>query len=168
MRPTYLALILAATACAPRASPAPPGESPPAESADGGSYAITLYRSPCPSRCPVYSLTVTPSGLVTYQGTAEVRRLGTATSRVSSARVDALVRELEAAGYFGFASRYRPSEPGCGRYVPSYQSVITSVRLGNRTKRIEHDHGCGDAPQALEALERRIDEVLGSERWTGR
>jgi hypothetical protein len=35
-------------------------------------------------------------------------------------------------------------------------------------KRIEHDHGCGAAPMALRVLESRIDEVLGSERWTGR
>jgi hypothetical protein len=35
-------------------------------------------------------------------------------------------------------------------------------------KTIEHDHGCGAAPMALRVLESRIDEVLGSERWTGR
>jgi hypothetical protein len=46
--------------------------------------------------------------------------------------------------------------------------VITSVRLGERHKRIEHDHGCGNAPEALSVLERRIDEVLGTERWTRR
>jgi hypothetical protein len=46
--------------------------------------------------------------------------------------------------------------------------VITSVRLADRSKQIEHDHGCGGAPLALNVLESRIDEALGSERWTGR
>jgi hypothetical protein len=79
-----------------------------------------------------------------------------------------LLHELEAAGYFLFADRYRPSEPVCGRYVPDAPTVITSVRLRDRVKRIEHDQGCGNAPQALTVLERRIDEVLGTRRWTHR
>jgi hypothetical protein len=82
--------------------------------------------------------------------------------------VDALLGELEAAGYFDFASRYRPDEPVCGRYVPDAPTVITSARLGDRIKRIEHDHGCGSPPLALGVLESRIDEVLGAGRWTGR
>jgi hypothetical protein len=105
---------------------------------------------------------------VTYEGREEVRRRGTETASIPRARVDALVAELDAAGYFRFASRYRPDEPVCGRYVPDAPTVITSVKLGGRTKRIEHDHGCGSAPMALRVLESRIDEVLGTGRWTGR
>ena len=54
-----------------------------------------------------------------------------------------------------------------GRYVTDLPSAIISVTRGSRTKRIEHDHGCGSAPGALAVLEKRIDEVLGSEGWTG-
>jgi hypothetical protein len=60
------------------------------------------------------------------------------------------------------------SEVACGRYVTDLPSAISSATVGGRTKRIEHDHGCGSAPGALQVLEQRIDEVLGSGRWTGR
>jgi hypothetical protein len=115
----------------------------------------------------VYAVSVTPAGLVTYRGTENVRRLGVAQARMSPRLVDALLRELEGANYFLFADRYRPSEPVCGRYVPDAPSVITTLRVRNRSKRIEHDHGCGGAPMSLRVLESRIDEALGTARWTG-
>ena len=127
-----------------------------------------LYRSPCYASCPVYLVRVTPEGRVTYDGRQLVSTLGPHTARISPQRVAALLHELDAAGYFRLADRYRPNEPVCGRYVPDAPTVITAARLGARLKRIEHDHGCGNAPQALTVLERRIDEALGTGRWTQR
>jgi hypothetical protein len=83
-------------------------------------------------------------------------------------RVNALLSELEKAGYFSLAARYTPAEPVCGRYSTDSPSTITSVQFEDRSKRIEHDYGCGAVPRALAVLEQRIDEVLGSARWTGR
>jgi len=160
-------LFLTACGCAPRSDVLPPSESSLTRR-DSAPYAVTLYRSPCFARCPVYEVSVTPDGVVRYEGRDQVRRRGTETARIPQARVDALIGELEAAGYFKFASRYRPSERVCGRYVPDAPTVITTVALGGVTKRIEHDHGCGGAPMALRVLESRIDEVLGTGRWTGR
>jgi hypothetical protein len=116
----------------------------------------------------VYEVSVTTDGVVKYEGRDQVLHRGTETARIPQARVNALIRELEAAGYFKFATRYRPSERVCGRYVPDAPTVITTVTLDGMTKRIEHDHGCGDSPMALKVLESRIDEVLGTGRWTGR
>lgn len=158
-------LILMSAGCTSR-SIVPPA--PESSVTIPGSFAVTLYRSPCYAACPVYSLSVTRDGLVTYEGRDRVSVRGTATARIPKARVDALLGELEAAGYFDLASVYRPSERVCGRYVPDAPTVITSVELGDRLKQIEHDHGCGSAPLALRVLESRIDEVLDSARWTGR
>lgn len=161
------AMALVASGCASRGEPSPP-DTPSTESSAVPQPAVTLYRSPCYAGCPVYSVSVTADGLVSYEGRAQVRQRGTATARIPGAQVSRLLAELEAAGYFAFASRYRPSEPVCGRYVPDAPTIITAARSGNLMKRIEHDHGCGAAPMALKVLESRIDEVLGSERWTGR
>ena len=73
-----------------------------------------------------------------------------------------------AGGYFDFADRYAAGEPGCERYATDLPTVITEVRAGGRTKRVEHDHGCMEAPQALTALEGRIDSVAGVARWIRR
>lgn len=157
--------VLACLACAPRTARSPVADS--AAPAPAGPV-ISLERTPCFGGCPVYTVSVSSSGEVTYEGRAHVPRLGTATAQIPSQRVDSLLDELEAAGYFTFANRYLLSEPACGRYATDSPSAISSVRLRGKTKRIEHDYGCGSAPGALTILERRIDEVLGSGRWTGR
>jgi hypothetical protein len=129
---------------------------------------ITLERTACFGSCPVYTISVLPSGDVQYEGRAHVRKLGPATGRVPKERVDALLSELERGGYFTFAERYTSAEPSCGRYATDSPSVITSVTVRGRTKRIIHDYGCGGAPGSLVVLEQRIDEALHSGQWTGR
>jgi hypothetical protein len=129
--------------------------------------AVSLERTPCFGGCPVYTVAVSPSGDVTYEGKASVRQLGKASGKIPAQQVDALLIELEKAGFFSMANRYAASEPSCGRYSTDSPTAITSVTIPGRSKRIEHDYGCGAAPGALVVLERRIDEVLGSGRWTG-
>jgi hypothetical protein len=97
-----------------------------------------------------------------------VRHIGTATAEISPDSVASLLREMEQAGYFTFSDRYAVSEPTCRRYTTDSPSVISSATFRGRTKRIEHDYGCGGVPGALTVLEQRIDEVLGSDQWTGR
>lgn len=160
-------VILCLVACAPRKAVSPPAE----DSAEANVVvrpAISLERTACFGGCPVYTISVSPAGQVTFEGRANVLQPGTATGQIPKQRLDSLLVELERAGYFGFASRYALSEPACGRYVTDQSSAISSVTLGGQTKRIEHDHGCGAAPGALAVLEKRIDEVLGSDQWTGR
>jgi hypothetical protein len=167
IRVPLIGLMLGLAACAPRTAAAPADQQPREEIVAAGP-AISLERTPCFGGCAVYTISVSPSGQVTYEGRAHVRELGTASGQIPERRVDALLVELERAGYFGFASRYAVSETACGRYVADLPSAISSATLGGRTQRIEHDYGCGGAPEALTVLEKRIDEVLGSSQWTGR
>ena len=161
--PLALRLLILLGACAPRRSAAPPVED---AGADGA--AITLERTACFGDCPVYRISVSPGGSVSYEGKAHVRQLGPASARIPEERVKSLLSELDRAGYFSFADRYAPAEAACGRYVTDSPSAISSIQLQGRAKRIEHDYGCGAAPRALAVLERRIDEVLGSAQWTDR
>jgi Domain of unknown function (DUF6438) len=159
-----LGILLWSAACAPRN----PDSTPEVADASVESPVITLERTACFGACPVYRLSVASDGTIDYEGKAHVRRLGVASTRIPPQRVEALLSELERAGYFAFANRYAPAEPVCGRYVTDSPAAITSVRFQGQTKRIEHDYGCGAAPGALTVLEQRIDEVLGSAQWTGR
>jgi Domain of unknown function (DUF6438) len=160
------ALLICVLACAPRKDASRPSDTSAMASATAAP-AITLERTPCFGGCPVYTVAVTPSGEVTYEGKAHVRQLGKASSKIPQPQVEALLVELEKAGYFSLANRYAASEPTCGRYSTDSPSAITSVTIRGRTKRIEHDYGCDAAPGVLVVLERRIDEALGSGRWTG-
>lgn len=129
------------------------------------SVRVSLERRPCFGTCPVYTVTLDGSGAVRFEGRRFVKDTGTSVGSVSPARVDSLLAELEAAGYFSFAGRYARGEPTCERYASDLPTIITEVRIGSRLKRVEHDRGCADAPERLSMLENRIDEVAGVERW---
>jgi hypothetical protein len=154
-------------ACARTVPPSPEAEtrSTPVAPATGS---VSLERGPCFGTCPVYKVTLDRSGAVRFEGRRFVADTGLSTGTASPASVDSLFAELQAAGYFGFADSYRMGQPGCERYATDLPTVITEVRLGDRTKRVEHDRGCADAPAALSVLESRIDEVAGVGRWVGR
>jgi len=160
------AVVLAVGACMPR--PAVTGGDHPDTAVSAAGPAITLERTACFGSCPVYRIAVSPGGVVTYEGRANVRHSGSASAQIPADRVNALLRELEQAGYFTFANRYALSEPTCRRYSTDSPTAISSATFKGRSKRIEHDYGCGGVPGALSVMEKRIDEVLGSDRWTGR
>lgn len=161
-----LVAVLAASACMPR--PAATGGDLPDAAVSAAGPAITLERTACFGGCPVYRIAVSPTGVVTFEGRANVRHPGTASAQIPPDRVNALLREMEQAGYFTFANRYALSEPTCRRHSTDSPSAISSATYKGRSKRIEHDYGCGGVPGALTVMEKRIDEVLGSGRWTGR
>lgn len=161
------AMVLLVSACAPRKTISPSADSS-VDASVSARPAVTLERTACFGGCPVYSVLVSPSGQVSYHGKAHVRRVGTATGQIPAKQVETLVAELEKAGYFELSDRYTSTDPACGRYATDLPSVITTARIGGRTKRVEHDYGCRGAPGALVILERRIDEVLNSSQWTGR
>ncbi len=166
IRQAIVASSLAYLACTSGRTPGPAERSNAA--AANPDVAISLERTPCFGTCPVYRIQVTPAGGVTYEGRANVRRVGTATAQIPPERVTALLREMEQAGYFTFSDRYAVSEPTCRRYSTDSPSAISSATYRGRTKRIQHDYGCGGVPGALTVLEQRIDDVLGSDQWTGR
>lgn len=160
-----LPVLLAMASCVRREAVLPAAEVN--QSVAGAQPAITLERTACFGSCPVYRISVTPSGTVRYEGKAHVRRVGPDSTHIARQQVDTLLADIEQAGYFTFDDRYVGSERACGRYATDSPSVITSVTLRGRTKTITHDYGCSGAPGALTILERRIDETLGSSRWTG-
>jgi hypothetical protein len=165
-----IALTLLLTACAPHGSD--PAAGAPATTVAGGeqvdSVLVTLERTPCFGTCPVYSVWISGSGDVRFVGRRFTADTGEASASIPAARVDSLVAELRAGGYFDFDSAYVHGAPGCGRYATDLPSVITSVSTGAERKEIRHDHGCGEAPRALTGLERRIDEVAGTRQWIER
>jgi hypothetical protein len=157
-----IALLLGLAACG--RAPAPGPHARPA-AAHGH---LSLERRPCFGTCPVYTVTLERTGAVIFEGRRFVADTGTHTASIPAARADSLFRALDAAGWFTLADRYTMGEPGCEHFATDLPSVITEVRMGGRVKRVEHDHGCRDAPAALDELERRIDQATGVGKWVGR
>lgn len=166
LRTTILTVALSAChSSAPTPSPKPEAS---ASSADASAPAVRLERTACFGSCPVYTLSISRSGAVRFDGKKFVRHTGPDSAKISPAAVDSLLAEMSEAGFYDFEERYTSGAPACGRYATDLPSAVTSATDGSRSRRIQHDHGCSGAPPALSRLERRIDEVAGAARWTAR
>ena len=90
------------------------------------------------------------------------------TATVARAQVDSLFAELETAAISISPTAIEAGTPAASAMPTDLPTVITEVRASGRTKRVEHDRGCADAPATLSAIETRIDEVAGVRRWIGK
>ena len=153
-----VAVVVVLAGCS-RREPAPAAPAAPA---------VTLERMPCFGTCPVYTVAISRDGRVEFDGQRHVADSGRATATIPPERVDSLLAELEAAGYFGLADAYVMDSPACGMYATDSPSVVTSATRDGETKTIRHDRGCSAAPPLLSHLEQRIDEVAETGRWVGR
>jgi hypothetical protein len=121
---------------------------------------ITLERTACFGNCPVYKLTIYGDGRVVYDGKKFVRIEGTITTVISEKEVKKLVNEFRNVDYFSFKDSYEDWN------VTDMPSAITSIIINGKTKTVSHYHGDFNAPEKLTKLERKIDEIVGSDQWT--
>jgi len=119
---------------------------------------ITIERTACYGACPVYSLEITGDGTVTYQGRQFVRVTGKQTAKISPEDVRQLVAEFERIRYFDLQNIY-------AAHITDLPSTTTSIRIGERFKKVIDHYG---GPDELKNLEDRVDEVAGSDRWVKR
>ena len=125
----------------------------------GAQTVITLERGLCLGTCPAYTVSLFDTGKVVFEGKLHVRFKGIQTAAIERAKVAALAAELERAGFFALQDKYTR------RRMTDMVTVVTTVRIGRRFKRIEHYRGDSSAPKILSVLEGRIDAVAGSQRW---
>ncbi|MFC1910581.1 DUF6438 domain-containing protein [Chloroflexota bacterium] len=162
-----MALSFGFTACAnhtpvsitePAKSPNPTQQSTPT-SAELKDVIITLERTACKGTCPVYKLTIYGSGTVVYEGKDYVKTTGNKESGISVDKIEQILSEFKNIDYFSLHDSY------VQRVITDAPSVITSIKVGGETKTIIHYHGDLNAPDALEALEDKIDEIVNSDQW---
>lgn len=154
-------------ACTPAQNGSVENGDPPAAAVSSESH-VTLERGPCYGTCPVYSVAIDADGAVTFEGQRHVESTGTSTHRIDSSAAAALMHSLEAEGFFDLADRYVYKAAACGPYHTDAPVVKLTLVLDGRTKTVEHDQGCQDAPESLGRMQARIDSVAGVSRWIGR
>jgi hypothetical protein len=128
---------------------------------------ITLERTACFGTCPMYQLTIKSDGSVTFEGKRFTKTTGTATGKISQSDFRALVSEFEKINYFSLPDAYTPGTKECLRMRTDMPSANTSIRLNGRAKSVAHYYGCDTEGglTKLTALETRIDEVAGTQKW---
>jgi hypothetical protein len=117
-------------------------------------------------QCPTYTVTISGDGSVTYAGTSGVVTVGTRTHMVDETASQNLVRAFLDANFFGLQDRYVSISMG-GGYTTVDHAVATtlSLEIGGRLKSVYDFYG---TPGIVRDLERRVDEVTDSYRYTGR
>jgi hypothetical protein len=134
---------------------------------------ITLERTSCRGSCPVYTLKISGDGRVVYRDKLFVKTRKMVVSKITQEQLRQLLSEFEKADYFSLRDRYQYWNDGCLSSGIDFPGVITSIRINGRAKTITHDYGCRDKwpngpvyPSELFTLEQRIDEIVGTSRWT--
>ena len=131
---------------------------------------ITLERSVCFGTCPNYKLTIYSDGKVSYEGIRFVKKVGAASGRISRAQLDELVMEFTNIYYFNLPDSFQPGDKTCPESATDMPSATTSLTWRGRSKKITHYYGCA-GPSTLELLtnlEKKIDETVNVEKWTGK
>lgn len=128
---------------------------------------VTLERTACFGACPIYKVTIASNGTVNFEGRRFVKTTGTVTAQIRAEKFQELVREFENIKYFSFRDQYVNTSDGCAGFMTDMPSAKTSISLSGRTKSVSHYYGCRgpEILAALTALERKIDEVAGTEKW---
>jgi hypothetical protein len=126
----------------------------------GEPLVAAMKRDLCMGSCPVYSVRVYADGTVLYRGEWHVRIRGGRKARLSPAALEALRAAFQRAAFLSL-----PYE--CGRFHTDDARVSVFFAEGEKSRLIEHNHGCEGAPPALTALEDAIDRIVGTEPWVG-
>jgi hypothetical protein len=121
----------------------------------------TLERTVCFGSCPAYKLTVYSDGQVLWEGASYVKKKGKASATLTAGELSLLKAAFSDAGYFDL-----PDTAACYEATDNPWAT-TSYDDGTRHRTLRHYYGCRSKPEAatLGALERRIDQIVNSDRW---
>ena len=138
----------------------------------GEDVVITIKRGACYGRCPQYSMSISGSGKVEFEGVKDTLVNGKASGNVSPDEVKELVAEFAKIGFFELDDEY--TEQNCPNAATDQSTIIISLTAGGKSKTINHYTGCveNDAehtpfPAGLLALENKIHEISEAKKWTG-
>jgi hypothetical protein len=124
-----------------------------------GDIIITLERTICCGRSPVYKLTIFGDGSVAYNGLEFVATTGRHAAIVSEDKIRQLIAAFKKARFFSLNNSYVEF---MGIEDPF---AITSLTINGKKKRVRHYCGDYSAPRQLKILEDEIDKIVCSDRW---
>ncbi|HMD99536.1 MAG TPA: DUF6438 domain-containing protein [Terriglobia bacterium] len=127
---------------------------------DWKSVRMTLERTGCFGSCPAYKVEVHGDGTVLYEGRDFVAIKGQHRGSVPPETVHELVNKFRQADYYSLSDGYVWSATD----LPTFR---TSIEIDGKSKKVTDYAGEHvGMPLAVRELERAIDELTGTERWT--
>jgi hypothetical protein len=119
---------------------------------------ITLSRSMCYGRCPVYRVTVSTKGIV-FDGEAFVAAKGRHTDTIDPSAVRALAKKFVAADFYSMRDEYRAS-------VTDNSTYTLSIAIdGHKKQVVDYVGQWIGMPAVIVELEDDVDALAHTERW---
>lgn len=117
---------------------------------------IKLERTGCEGTCPIYSVKISSSGIVEYNGEMFVNKTGSHQWKINSKAIGLLNNAISKYDYFGMKEKESTGWATCHPYC------ITSILLKDNTfRKIENYKGSESYPKKLNTLENKIDLIIG-------
>ncbi len=116
---------------------------------------ISLKKTPCFGKCPVFEIQLFSDGKVNYKGDRFVEKIGLYEAQITAQEALDLVEEIKKMGFFEMEKEY----PKDGRKITDLPSTITNVIdvLNRKNWTVTNNH---HAPRAMNAIEKMILEKL--------
>ena len=119
---------------------------------------ITLSRSMCYGRCPVYKVSVSTKGIV-FDGEAFVAAKGRSTDAVDPSAVRELAKKFVMADFYSMRDEYRAS-------VTDNPTCTLSISIdGHKKQVVDYVGQWVGMPAAIVELEDDVDALAHTERW---
>jgi hypothetical protein len=111
---------------------------------------VSLKRTPCFGRCPMYRVTIMDNGELVYEGKRFVEKIGTYSGLITGQDVENIIKKINEVKYFEMEDAYDVP-------IADFPTCVTTVNLDGKSKSIMNKQG---APGELKQFELYIDSLL--------
>jgi len=127
-----------------------------AQLSDEDSLFTSISKGFCFGTCPVYTINIYKSGLVTYKGTHNVELEGEYTTMISYKKMLEFIETAKRIEYLNLNDVYD------NEGITDLPSTTTSIVLNGKRKTVRRRY---DFPPSIRVYEKVFEEMLTSENW---
>lgn len=120
------------------------------------SVLLSLERTPCFGTCPTYKYTIFTTGKVIYHGEANVKHIGSFSTKLSQEQIEEIKTQIKISNIFSMQDKYDAK-------ITDIPSTLLVINLDGKKKKIYDRHG---APDALRDFEKFIDKLVLKSKMT--
>jgi len=114
---------------------------------------LSIKKTPCFGKCPVFEIKVFSDGVVNYIGKKNVEKIGVYEANIGAEAAKILIADIENLGYFSLAENY----PNNGQKIDDLPNTVTFVKNKTASHTITNNH---HAPRNLNQIENLLLQKL--------
>lgn len=128
---------------------------------------ITLERTACYGRCPIYSVEINRDGRVYFFGKKYVAVKGKKIARIMDSDFASLEAKFKKIDFLSLRNTYAGNEDGCKEVWTDNPSIVITAKYNRVHKKVGYYMGCRGLPilVEIEHLADAIDDTVGTSKW---